>query len=100
MLQHHHLNIFFGETGLVKRTQEEYVRIGAACDRHFLSLEIFDSRNGRVFANNQSGPLGARVDINRFDRITVSFSDERRGSGCGPKVDALAVQQLQRFVAT
>jgi len=57
-------------------------------------------RDGRVLADDQSGPLGAGVDIDSFDRIAVSFSDESRGPSSRPKIDAFAVQQFQRFVAT
>ena len=99
MLQHHHLNILFGQPSFVKRAQQEYVGICPARHGHFLSLEIFDFRDGRVFANDQSGPLGTGVDIDSLDRITVGLSDEGRGPGRGPEVDALAVQQFQRFVA-
>src|ERR1700679_2334513 len=68
--------------------------------RHFLTLEIFDFRDRRVLANHQSGPLGAGVDIDSFDRIAVGFSDESRGPCGRPKVDAFTVQQFQRFVAS
>src|SRR6202034_2075438 len=83
----------------MKRAQQEYVGICSACHRHFLSLEIFDFRDGRVFTNDQSGPFGTRVNIDSLDRIAVGFSDESRGPSRGPKVDALAVQKFQRFVA-
>src|ERR1700678_1628070 len=84
----------------MKCAQEEYMGVGAARHRHFLSLEVFDFRDRRVLANHQSGPLGAGVDIDSFNRIAVGFSDESRSPSGRPKVDTLAVQQFQRFVAT
>ena len=81
MLQQHRGDILFAQAGAEQRTHQENVRIGTARHRDALALEVGDSSDPGVLGGDQRGPFGARIDINRLDRVAVDLGNQRRGTG-------------------
>ena len=82
----------------MKRAQQKDVRIGSAGYGYCLSFEIFHFRNRGIFAH-QRRPLRTGINADGLDGIAVGLSNERGRTRSRPEIDALAVQQLQRFIA-
>ena len=98
MLQQHRRDVLFGKTGVEQRADQEDVRIGAAGDRDALALEIGDRRDLGVLARHQRGPFGARIDIDRLDRVAVDLRHQRRRACGRAEIDRAGVEEFQRLV--
>ena len=100
MLQQDRRNILVGETSIQECTNEEDVRVGATRHSDALALQIRNLRDLGIFAGHQRGPFGARIDVNRLDRIAVDLRDQR-GRACGrSEVDRASIEKLKRLVRT
>jgi hypothetical protein len=100
VLQQHRGDVFFGEARAEQRTHQEDVRIGAAGHRDAFALEIRNACDLGVFAGHQRGPFGARIDIDRLDRVAVDFGDQRRRARGRSEIDRAGVEEFERLVGT
>ena len=53
-----------------------------------------------ILGRHQRGPFGARIDIDRLDRIAVDPGDQRRGARGRTEIDRSGVEELERLVGT
>ena len=74
------------------------MRIGAARHRDALALEVGDGLDRAVPHGDQRRPFGARIDVDRLDRIAVDLADQRGGAGGRAEIERAGVEELQRLV--
>ena len=98
VLQQHRRDVLFGETRAEQRAHQEDVRIGAARHRDALALEIGDGGDLGILAGHQRGPFGARIDIDRLDRVAVDPGDQCRRARGRSEIDRAGVEELERLV--
>ena len=98
VLQQHRRDVLFAQARVEQRAHQEDVRIGAARHRDALALEVGDARDLGILAGHQRGPFGARIDIDRLDRIAVDLGDQRRGARARAEIDRAGVEEFQRLV--
>src|SRR5581483_8506771 len=78
--QVHVLDVGLREPRLMQRLKEEEVRVGALLRRDLLALEVADVLRGRILRDDERGPLGLLVDVDRLDGVPVRAGEERRGA--------------------
>ena len=98
MLQQHQLHVLLGQLALGERTHEEDVRVGAARHRDALALEVGDGLDRAVALGHQRRPFGARIDVDRLDRVAVDLADQRGGAGRRSEIERTRVEEFERLV--
>ena len=98
MLQQDELHVLLGELGLLQGAHQEDVRIGAAGDRDALALEVLDLGDAGILAGDQRRPFGARIDVDRLDRVAVDLADQGRGAGRGAEIERAGIEEFERLV--
>ena len=98
MLQQHGHDVLLGQPHRLQRAHQKDVRVGAACHRDALALEIGDLGDRRILARHKRRPLGAGIDVDRLDRVAVDLADEGGGAGRRAQVDRAGAEKFERLV--
>ena len=98
VLQGDELDVCLRQAHRVERQEQEHERVGPARGRDLFSFQVGDALDARARTRDERGPLRSGVDVDRSDRIVVGAGDQRGSARRGGKVDALAAEQLERFV--
>ena len=93
------LHVVFARPGVVERSQQEEVGVGAARGGDPPPLQARDRLDAGLFEGDQRGPLGLGVDVRRRDRHAVRAGHQRRDPGGQGDVGLAALRVLVRLVA-
>ena len=100
MLQQDRPDVVLAQARLGQSAQQEDVGVGTSRDRHGLAAQIGDALDLAVRPDDQRGPFGLRVGVDRLDRQAGGPTDDRGTAGRGAEIEGAAAQELQRLVGT